>query len=491
MRIRKLTVDERVDDLLSKMTIEEKIGEILHPRFEIPETGRFDSALAENLIGKYHMTHFLNNGDVAPKEFAVWSNQVQKFAEGTRLGIPVTFSADPRWEWVDPLGYAATWNPDLVEEMRQAQARQFRAVGISESLDPRADVTTEPRWTRVAGTFGESAYLVSKMTESCILGFQGKVLDSTSVICMTKHFPGGGPEDEGLDAHGSKGMDMIYPGHKFAYHLYPWQRTLAINTGAIMPYYSVPVGVDSVGNSFSKTIITDILRNKLGYQGVVCTDWGAADDRPWGVNKALGADFIGQEWSGQIVLKGASPDSVLGMTYKLALDAGVDQFGTWYLDGNEFGALLSLVKNGEVSEGRIDQSVRRLLKEKFETGLFDNPFVNPDNAERAFNDPEIGKLKTKIESQSVALLKNQGILPLNKDNAPKIYFSGFSKNFNSPYIKVADKPEKADLSVVNVTGVKVQLVEIHPEKQLIIPDSVINEIKSIVNATSAWYLSSI
>lgn len=474
-----LTVNEKVNDLISKMSIEEKIGMMLHPLFDIPDSGEFDSILAENLIGKYHMNFFLNNGNATPEKFAIWSNKVQKFAEGTRLGIPITFSADPRWQWVNPLGYAATWDPELVEHMRNTMAKQFRAVGISESLDPRADVATEPRWTRVGGTFGESAYLVSRMSEACILGFQGKTFDSTSVICMTKHFPGGGPEEKGLDPHGPKGQNMIYPGNKFNYHLYPWERVLAANTGAIMPYYGVPVGVDSVGNNFSKTIITDILRNKLGYNGVVCSDWGAADDKPWGVNKVFGADLIEQEWGGQIVKKGVSKDSILAMTYKLSLDAGVDQFGVWTFDGDEFRAILSLVKNGEVSEARIDSSVRRLLIGKYETGLFSNPYVIPEDAEGVFNSKEVNSLKRKVEGESVILMKNQGILPLKKDSKPSVYLAGFDKNVGFPDFRVVANPETADLAVIKVKGTTVKFNDENTEKQLIISDSIVNVIKTI------------
>ena len=149
-------------------------------------------------------------------------------------------------------------------------------MGIRVALHPQIDLATEPRWARISGTFGEDAELTAALAVAYIEGFQGPQLGPNSVACMTKHFPGGGPQNEGLDPHFEFQRGQVYPGNNFDYHLIPFEAAIAAGTASIMPYYGVPVDQtdENVAMSFNKAIITGLLREKYGYDGVVCTDWG-------------------------------------------------------------------------------------------------------------------------------------------------------------------------------------------------------------------------
>jgi len=178
-------------------------------------------------------------------------------------------------QWPGPIGLAATRDPTLVREFGDIARREYLAVGIRVALHPMADLATEPRWARIQGTFGEDAELSSRIVSAYIEGFQGETLSPESVACMTKHFPGGGPQKDGEDPHFSYGKEQVYPGGNFDYHLIPFEAALEAGTAQIMPYYGMPVGlaVEEVGFGFNKDVVTGLLRGKYGFDGVVCTDW--------------------------------------------------------------------------------------------------------------------------------------------------------------------------------------------------------------------------
>ena len=179
-------------------------------------------------------------------------------------------------QFPEPTGLAATRDPELVQQFADIARQEYLAVGIRLALHPMADLATEPRWCRINGTFGEDADLTAKMTAAYIRGFQGESIGRESVACMTKHFPGGGPQKDGEDAHFPYGREQVYPGNNFEYHLKPFEAAFAAGTSQIMPYYGMPEGTqyEEVGFSFNKEIITGLLRGKYGFDGVVCTDWG-------------------------------------------------------------------------------------------------------------------------------------------------------------------------------------------------------------------------
>jgi beta-glucosidase len=336
------------------------------------------------------------------------------------------------------LGFAAIGDEKLMQKFGDIARQEYLAVGIREALHPMADLATEPRWPRISGTFGEDAQMSAKLIKAYILGFQGSQLGNASVACMTKHFSGGGPQKGGLDPHFPFQKGQVYPGHNFNYHLIPFEAAFAVHTAAIMPYYGVPVGQTSedVAFSYNKDIITGLLRNQYHYDGVVCTDWGLVTDthmgpvvwpaRAWGVEKL------------------STEDRVLKI-----INAGVDQFG----GENIPEVVVKLVSDGKISSTRLDESARRLLRQKFQLGLFDNPFVDVSKVNQVVGRADFMKAGEDAQRRAITLLKNETvnnkkILPLN--GKPKIYVENISKEVASAYGQLVDKPQDADFAIIRL-----------------------------------------
>ncbi len=456
---KKQPIEKRVEDLLTQMTVEEKVGMMFingtfineNGTLEPSENGMMRMPPAKQWIDEKKMTHFNIWQIPSVKVFAIWQNNIQKYAEEkTRLGIPITIASDPRHyfsnnifsmasvgfsQWPEQLGFAAIGDKKLMRQHGDIARREYRAVGIHEALHPMADLATEPRWARVSGTFGEDAKLSARLTSAYILGYQGKKLGPASVACMTKHFSGGGPQREGLDSHFEFHKGQIYPGNNFQYHLIPFEAAFDVHTSAIMPYYGVPVGQSSedVGFSYNKDMITGLLRNKYGYDGIVCTDWGLITDANLGVAvwpaRAWGVESLSGE---ERVLK--------------VIEAGVDQFGGESCTEH----LLNLVKQGKVTESRLDQSVRRLLRQKFQLGLFDNPYVDLAAADRVLSNQAFKKAGETAQRRSYTLLKNESKklpLPLGK---LKIYVKNVDAKVAAAYGAVVEKPEDADIAIIRL-----------------------------------------
>jgi beta-glucosidase len=454
-------VDARVNDLLGQMTLEEKAGILFINGARVNEDGSIEDKPAKglfafapnalNLIREKKMNHFNFWAVPSPAALAQWYNSMQEYVQdSTRLGIPITIASDPRnhfsnnifamtantfSQWCEPLGLGAIGDSNLTRQFADISRKEYLAVGIRESLHPQIDLATEPRWPRISGTFGEDAQLTASMARAYILGYQGEKLDSNSVATMTKHFPGGGPQFEGLDPHFPFQKGQVYPGKNFKYHLIPFEAAFAAHTAAIMPYYGVPMGQTSedVGFSFNKDIITGLLRNTYHYDGVVCTDWGLVTDtklgdvvwpaRAWGVEKLSREDRV-----------------------KKILDAGVDQFG----GENCPELVLQLVKEGRLTEARIDTSVRRLLKQKFELGLFDNPFVDTSKVGQILGNPASMAAGVASQRRAMTLLKNADkVLPLTPGKL-KIYVRNVDPKVAAQYGTVVDRPEDADFAILRL-----------------------------------------
>ncbi|MEV4579926.1 glycoside hydrolase family 3 N-terminal domain-containing protein [Nonomuraea jabiensis] len=226
---------------------------------------------------------------------------LQKLAEGSGHGIPVTISTDPRHSqvenvatalrsgafstWPEALGLAALRDPEAVREFAGIARREYLAVGIRTALHPQIDLATEPRWARQSATFGADAALTIDYLRTYLEGFQGEELGPDSVACVTKHFPGGGPQKDSEDPRFPYGREQVYPGGRFDLHLEPFLAAVEAGTAAIMPYYGMPVGlvyrgreIEEVGFGYNKQIITGVLRDEIGYGGVVVTDWQLVSD---------------------------------------------------------------------------------------------------------------------------------------------------------------------------------------------------------------------
>ncbi len=215
------------------------------------------------------------------------------------------------------------------------------------ALHPQVDLATEPRWARQSATFGEDPDLTSRLGAAYIRGFQGSELGPDSVATMTKHFPGGGPQKDGEDPHFPYGREQVYPGGQFETHLKPFEAAFDAGTSQIMPYYGMPVGTEyeEVGFGFNKSVITGLLRERYGFDGIVCTDWGLISDGEIG-----GQPFPARAWG----VEHLSPRERM----RKVLDAGADQFGGESIPD----LLIDLVRSGELAEERLDVSARRLLR---------------------------------------------------------------------------------------------------------------------------------
>jgi beta-glucosidase len=450
-------LEARVEDLLGQMTLEEKAGMLFINGTIVNVDGSIEdkpggpgfARAAVNQITNQKMSHFNLWQIPGAKAVATWHNHLQRFSEQTRLGIPVTIASDPRnhfsnniysmsatdfSQWCETLGFAAIGDAELVRQFADIVRREYLAVGIRVALHPQIDLSTEPRWPRISGTFGEDAHLTARLAKAYIEGFQGKTLGSHSVACMTKHFPGGGPQNEGLDPHFEFQKGQIYPGKNFDYHLIPFEAAFVAKTAAIMPYYGVPIDQtnENVAMSFNKAIITGLLREKYQYDGVVCTDWGLITNvhmpetvwpaRAWGVEHLPEVERVMK-----------------------AIDAGVDQFGGESCP--EF--VVELVKTGQLTEARLDQSVRRLLRLKFQLGLFDNPFVDEAQVPQVLGYPDSVVAGAASQKRAITLLKNDDhILPLQ--GKPKVFVKNMDPSVAARYSEVVASPEDADYAILRL-----------------------------------------
>ncbi|KIW48379.1 uncharacterized protein PV06_00973 [Exophiala oligosperma] len=475
-------VSERVADLLSRMTLEEKAGQMFHDKVLMFNDANAQGTkrvmpTAESNIKDLNMSHFNLLGPVTDaRETAKWYNDLQSFAlTKTRLGIPITMSTDPRnhfaenigtsfnagtlSQWTEMLGLAALRDERLVEKFGDIARREYVALGIRCALSPQIDLATEYRWARINGGFGEDADLSGKLVQALLRGFQNSAdgrIGRDSVSCVTKHFPGAGPQKDGEDAHFVYGKEQIYPADQFEYHLRPFRKAIEAGTRQIMPYYSKPVGLtgddfgeEEVGFGFNKGIVTNLLREGLGYEGIVLTDWGLITDAV-----ILGQDMPARAW-------GCEELGELERVVKI-LDAGCDQFG----GESRPELVVEAVQKGLVDESRVDRSVAKLLAEKFELGLFDNPFVDVDAAAQIVGHPDFVREADASQRRSYTLLVNgcherddgAYVLPLRLPDlaGKKIYLENVdpgsfkARCCQSAAVQVVSTPAEADIALMRL-----------------------------------------
>jgi beta-glucosidase len=444
-----LAIEQRAEDLLARMTLEDKAGLLFQQiavigDFEAP--GLFGSASVRELLGQ-RLTHFNILFAPSAREIAEWHNALQREALSRPLGIPVTISSDPRHSFTDnpatalmagpfaqfpePLGLAAIGSEDLVTRFADLTRREYLAVGIRAALHPQIDLATEPRWARQSATFGEDAELSTRLGVAYIKGLQGDTVGPSSVSVMAKHFPGGGPQKDGEDPHFSYGREQVYPGGRFDLHLAPFRAAIEAGVAQLMPYYGMPVGlsldgvpVEEVGFGFNKEIITGLLREKLGYDGIVCTDWGILSNTCWGVEHLSFEERMVK-----------------------SLEAGVDQFGGEY----RADVLVSLVRGGAIPESRVDVSVRRLLREKFRLGLFERPFVDPSEAAEIVGTAESREEGVAAQAAAHTLLVNadSGPARLPLSAGLRVYAEGVDLGDRAVMVNT---PAEADVAVLKLSA---------------------------------------
>ena len=521
----RLPADVRAKDLASQMSVEQIAGLMLYSRHQpIPsppagffagtyngkkftESGAKASDLTDQqkeFLTKDNLRHVLVTSLQSPQVAAEWNNNVQALVEAIGLGIPANNSSDPRHGtvanaefnagaggaismWPGSLGLAATFDPGIVKKFGQIAATEYRALGITTALSPQVDISTDPRWNRVSGTFGENPKLSADMARAYVDGFQTSTGNKeiangwgyNSVNAMVKHWPGGGSGEAGRDAHYGFGKFAVYPGNNFNQHLIPFTEgafKLSGKTGmaaAVMPYYTISYNQDvknheNVANNYNSYIITDLLRKKYKYDGVVCTDWLVTGDET-----AVDLFITGKPW-------GVEKLSIAERHYKILM-AGVDQFG----GNNDAGPVMEAYKMGikehdeKFMRARFEESAVRLLKNIFRTGLFENPYIDSEASKKTVGNAVFMKAGYEAQLKSIVLLKNSslpgtagtGILPLKKNK--KVYvpkkFTPAGRNFlgmETPenldypvnmnivkkYFNVTDNPDEADYALVFISS---------------------------------------
>ncbi len=467
----RLTPEQRAADLLGQMTIDEKVGFMiisqinmgpqgtseLNERDQVTNRNNFTGEAADESINvsgttkgimERHLRHFILRANAPARIMAEWANNVQAVAEGSRLGIPAIFASNPRnhvavdnslglnvgnsyfTQWPGTLGLGAANDPELVYQFAKSAAAEWAACGIRKGYMYQLDLSTEPRWSRIEGTFGEDADRVAVIATQLVKGWQGEKLGPQSVALTMKHFPGGGPELKGWDSHYSYGMNLVYPGNNFDYHIKPFKAAVNAGVSGIMPYYARPheTQYEEVGSAYNYGLLTDLLRNTLGFKGLVNSDTGPINNMPWGVE-----DLSYQE------------------RYAKAVAAGTDLFS----GGADIKNLKATYDAGMITDEQIDRAVTRLLIEKFRMGLFENPYVDPDKAEATANCEEFRAMAETAFRKSIVLMRNDAkVLPVK--NGAKIYVERVDASGNHAPVVVennswdvqfVDKPEKADAVV--------------------------------------------
>jgi beta-glucosidase len=483
----RLTYEERSKDLVSKMSLEQKAGFMLISSTRLENDWAFErgkntgdissgfneedlvstmnmftrkplsypmmsSAGTTKAVTQFHERHFIVRANPPVKILAEWANNLQALCESDGFGIPAIITSNPRNHitsnaalglsvgktafstWPGELGLAAMRDLKLTRSFADIARQEWTATGIRKGYMYMADLATEPRWQRTNGTFGEDAKLAADMIREVVLGFQGENLSSTSVALTTKHFPGGGATEGGQDPHFDWGKREVFPGGMFENNLIPFKAAIEAGTSSIMPYYSFPVGTkyDELAYAFNKEVLQGLLRKELGFDGIINSDTGPIEMMPWGVEELN-----------------------LIQRYKLAIEAGVNVFsGT-----ADPAKLIETLNNHPELMPLVDESVHRLLLEKFKLGLFENPYVDVDAAEKIVGKKEFQEKANIALRKSIVLLRNdetgKASLPLKAKT--KVYFESHQKgrgksasNVYTPAINNWDlefvaTPEEADI----------------------------------------------
>lgn len=508
----RLSYEERAKDLAERISIEDIAGLMLYSAHQlVPAKGPLAAAFGGTYCGKSYEESGAEPWDLTDqqKEFVIkdrvrhvlimklesteaavrWNNKMQALAEESGFGIPINNSSDPRHgagstaeymgvtgepisKWANGIGLSATFQPEIVKQFGEMGAAEYRALGITTALSPQIDLSTEPRWMRFADTFGEHTQMTIDMTKAYCDGFQ--TTEGTrdgwgkdSVNTMVKHFPGGGSGEAGRDAHYAYGKYAVYPGNNDKEHLRPFtEGAFALNgktkkASAVMPYYTISYNLDkkygeNVGNSYNKYLIQDLLREELGYDGVVCTDWGITHD--------IGAseeEFAGKCWGVESLTEAER--------HLKALEAGVDQFG----GNNQVAPVMEAYQMAcekygkEETDDRFRRSAYRLLLNIFRTGLFENPYLDLEESEKTVGCEAFVKAGYESQLKSVTMLKNkENVLPLKEgtkvyipDRFIRSYLNFMSmptgnqaivppgKKAAEKYFTVVKSPEEADAAI--------------------------------------------
>lgn len=411
-----LPIQQRVADLLPRMTLEEKVDQIAGGRSRLlRDTGpqSLSPQVSQTLRQMYSV-----DSRVSPRDAAVARNAIQKFLmEHTRLGIPALFQgealhgymANGSTSFPQVLGLASTWDPGLVRQAFTAAADEMASSGANQAFTPVLDLGRDPRWGRTEETYGEDPYLVSRMGVAAIEGLQGAnfMIDRHHVMATAKHFAAHGQPEGGTNTAPANYSERVLR-ESF---LVPFQAAVEeAHVGSVMASYNE---IDGIPSHINHWLLGKVLREEWGFGGYVTSDGG-------GLQMLVNTHHVAAD----------NADAA-----RKALAAGVDFDLS---DGSVYRTIADQVRAGIIPESELDQAVTRVLAAKFRLGLFENPYVDPDYAQRITNSPEHRALALKVAQEAVVLLKNDGnLLPLDLKkikslavigpNAADVHLGGYSR----------------------------------------------------------------
>lgn len=407
----RLDADTRAADLVSQMTVREKIAQMQHPTY-LPRSDGKIAPYLKKYCSDYGIGMLLIRELSSVQTAAETMNTVQEYAEASRLGVPVLVSMDS----VHGLSYvsgatvtghnlalAATRDEDLVTRLAEIARDEHIAIGVRMTLSPESDIASEPRWGRVMETFGEDPELVTQMVRAQIVAFQNGEdgLNSEGIVACIKHFPGAGPQMDGKDT-----SPIVSDEETLQIHLKPYYAAIEANVGSVMPYYSVPLALDMENSAIgSKAALQDLLREQMGFEGIIQTDWGMI----WAIQEGLGT-MTGEEVSDEEAI-------IIGVTQSRVDGIGGESIRL--IDQME-----EMTQEGKIDEDILTAAATRIVKAKFQLGVFESPYCDVDYAEAFVGNEEHTQVNLEAARKAMTLLKNDGALPLTANAGQKILVCG-------------------------------------------------------------------
>ena len=477
----RLTSAARAADLVGRMTMEEKAGAAMHGTAPIgggplASGPGYDTLSATAMILARNVNSLLTRLAVAPGDLARENNRLQAIAERGRLGIPLTISTDPRSHfqavrgasvqvsgfsrWPETLGFGALDDPKLIRHFASIVREEYRAVGIQMALSPQADLATEPRWARISGTFGEEPERVGALVTAYVQGMQGSATHLTrdGVATIVKHWVGYGAPADGFDGHNYYGRLSRFPGNNFAAHVTPFLGALASGVVGVMPTYAILDGlsidgtpVEPVGAGFNHQLLSEQLRGRYHFGGMVLSDWGITRD-------CTEACMTGTPRQGPAQI--GMPWGVTSLTpvqrFAKGMNAGIDQFG----GADDGGPLVDAIAAGLLTLARLDDAVQRIMRVKFDLGLFENPYVDPSRADALSRVASHQREATRTQARALVVLahaRGRTMLPIV---GAKLFVQGMdTMEVRARGYRVVGSASEADAAVIRL---KAPYQTLHP-----------------------------
>ena len=456
-------VTQRARAIVEALPLDQQVGLLLHPMVMIDDStdpdasSGFGGPTFRELIVDHGIRFFCLGSIPNPAATRAMLDRLQDIARSSGSRLPAVFSTDPRHsfvqtdgvahrargvsQWPENLGLGAIGDADLVRRYADIVRHDYLAMGIRMALHPQIDLTTEPRWGRQAQSFGADAAETGRLVSAFLEGLQGTQLGSESVAATVKHFPGGGPQLDGEDPHFPYGREQVYPGGRFDDHLEPFRAAIAAGTAAIMPYYGMPVGltlegepVEEVGFAFNKQIITGLLRDQLGYDGVVLSDFGLVTDMELG-----GKPFPARAWG----VESLTPIERVAKIFH----AGVDQLG------GELNPdlILDAVERGLITSEQIRISATRIVNLMLRLGLLAEPVTSAVTVNELPLPADV-ELGDRAQARAVTVLTNGNSEPFLPLGAPRrVHLVNVSAEA-LPAGWIATAPEEADVAIVRLSA---------------------------------------